>query len=853
MAGPAGVPGFYDPKRAQRPGLGKASLDAGQVVPLTVSLPPGSSLATTNSELNGNYSEAQSKLAAAQASGDPAAIDKAQTNVYLRETQLNTFVKGQNDTTRSTLDEKNYNAPGANTIATTTATAAEGNRDDRPAISETATQTAEPTSFQLIPFDNILHGYSNYTYRFSLYILTESDYNTLVNDPSKTVDLQHLLIASGGAAQDKRAPHFKEDFYFESVDMQIVIGSGNTNSCDFTIKIIEPYGVTLIEKMVKAASELVESNNYVDQPYLLALDFWGYDDEAIAPKKIDGCTRYFTINIVNVEFSVTSKGAEYEFRACPYSGIAMKQAAAEISSAFEVSAKTVAEFFGDSTEALAAVKSAAGATAAPPPPPPRDDSLLTKFAVKPTQAVLQATSGTAAPKPSELNGSLSYVLNQQEQKKKADNAIEIPDEYIFKIDKEIADATILAPDDKSIKDVPMKTELFKKYSAAASSKNITYESDKRKIAVTAGTTLVNLINDIVLHSTYTLDQIIATDDKEAETLKSSKPIEWLRIVPDVELLGYDKKLNRYAKRYIFNLYKTSIFGHFHDQMGQAPPPGAAKIYDYFYTGQNKDIIDLKIDYKADGLTYLNANRGIKAGSTPAANIDNNPDKTDTSNPSGDAFPTTVAVSNSPALNSAARASTNSNDLIINDVKNSLLTGYGEGADMVKVDMNIVGDPAYITQSDIFYGQQTKQFADMPVLPDKSLNPCVTEIYALLRFNTPNDLDLENGIYDFTDKGKDEVSSSSFTGLYKVITVRCSFTGGKFTQNLEMLRQRNQSSNYVIQSAAKAKFTKQDVSPENIKKLTENSNKIFSGLATDLLDLASSLAPVKNLLNGRNLV
>ena len=835
--------------RAMRPGT-RPTATTDQVEVLAVSLPPGSSLARTNSELNGNYSEAQSNLAKAQASGDQAAIDKAQTLVNTRKTQLNTFVKRQNAPS-ATLDEKNYNAPGANAIATSTTTP-EANRDDRPAISETATQTAQPTSFKLIPFDNILHGYSSYTYRFSLYILTEADYNALVNDPSKTVDLPHLLMASGGASQDKRAPHFKEDFYFDSVDMNIVFGSGNTNVCEFTIKIIEPYGVTLLERMVKAATELVNSNNYIEQPYLLALDFWGYDDEAAAPKKIDGCTRYFTIKFATVEFGVTSKGAEYEFRASPYSGIAMKQAVAEISSAFEVSAKTVAEFFGDSAEALAALKSAATAAAAPPPPPPRDD-LLTKFAVIPTQAVLKATSGTASPKPSELTGSLSYVLNQQELKKKADNAIEIPDEYIFKIDKEIADAEILAPDDKSIKDVPMKTELYKKYSAAASSKNITYQSDKRKIAVTAGTSLTNLINDVVLHSTYALNQIIEADNKEADTLRENKPISWLRIVPDIELLGYDKKLNRYAKRYIFNLYKFSIFGHFHDQMGQAPPPGAAKIYDYFYTGQNKDIIDLKIEYKADALAYLNANRAIKSGSTPAANIDSNPDKTDTSNPSGDAFPTTVAISNSPATNSPARASTNSNDLILNDVKQSLLTGYGEGADMVKVDITIVGDPAYITQSDIFYGQQTKQFANMPVLPDRSLNPCATEIYVVLRFNTPNDIDLENGIYDFTDKGEKEISSSSFTGLYKIVTVKCSFAGGKFTQNIEMLRQRNQSSNYVVESAAKAKFTKQDVGPESIKKLTESSNKIFGGLATDLLDLASSFAPVKNLLSGRNLV
>lgn len=840
--------------RQFRPGV-PVTESAEKVEVLTVSLPPGSSLARTNSELNGAYSEAQANLAKAQASGDPAAITRATNVLNQSKTRLNVFVKGQNDTTRSTLDEKNIVDPAtrnanANTTTTTTTATSEANRDDRGGTTPSTTQPAQSTPFKLVPFDNILHEYSSYTYRISLSVLSEADYNTITNDPSKTVDLKNLLLASGGGSQDKRAPYFKEDFYFESLDMEIILGdSGTTNVAEFTFKIIEPYGVSLVERLVKALSELVQSDNYIDQPYLLTIDFWGYDDEALAPKKIEGCTRNFIINIANLEFNITSKGAEYEFKCLPYSQGCLKASVAAMSAAFEVSAKTVAEFFGDSK--TPPTPPAESTTAALRVNTPRDDRSNTPQT--PAPGTIEAQGSSASPKPAQINGSLSYVLNQQQQKLKEDKALDIPDEFVFKIDKEIADATILSADDKSIKDVPMKTDLYKKYAAAASKTTITYESDKRKIAVAAGTSIINLINDIVLHSTYALDQIISADNKDAESLKAEKPISWLRIVTDIELLGFDKIRNCYAKRYIFSLYKFSVFGHYHEQMGQAPAPGVAKIYDYFYTGQNKDIIDLKIEYKADAITYLTANRAIKAGSTPPANADQNPDITDTSNPSGNSFPTKIAVSNSPALSSAARASTNSNDLIINDVKESLLTGYGESADMVSIDVNIVGDPSYIIQADIFYGQQTDQFANVPILPDRSLNPCVTDIYALVRFNTPNDIDLEKGIYDFSDKGDKEVTSSSFTGLYKAVKITCSFAGGKFTQNLNLLRERNQSSNYVIESAAKNKFVNQDVSPENIKKLTESSNKIFGGIASDLFDLASSLAPIKNLLDGRGLV
>jgi len=825
MAGPAGVPGFYDPRRAQNPGLGKATLNAGPIVPLTVKLPPGSSLVTKNSDLNKNYSDAQARLTAAQASGDPVAINKAQTNLYFHTTQLNNFVKGQNDTTRSTLDEKNIVDPNK-PVTPTTMPKTEANRDDRPAPANSTVQTAQVSPITLKPNENLLHGYSSYTYKFSLGILGEDDYNNLVNDPKRVVDLKNILIASGGISQDKRAAYFKNDFYFDSIEMEATFGSGaearNTNVQQFIIKIIEPYSVTLIERLVKVATESVKSNSYIEQPYVLTLDFWGYNDEALSPIKIEGCSRNFIIAIKNITFNLTHKGAEYELTCSPFAHGAFNESVATISSNFEVSAKTVKEFFGDGTDAAQAAIKVASAG--------RDDR------------------AGSPPTPELLTGSLGYVLTQHSKKLQEKGEIEIADEFKFVIDKEIANAAILSSDDTSIKDVPMKTEAFKKYAAAKSIKNISYDNEKRKISVAAGTTLINLINDIVLHSTYSLDQVIDATDEEAKTLKETKPIQWVRIVPDIELLGFDKKRNTYAKRFTYNVLKFSVFGHNHEQMGQAPVPGVAKIYDYFYTGQNKDIIDLKLEFKSAITLYTNSNRSIKAGSTPPKNIDNNPDKTDISNPPADAFPTKVAVSNSPALNSAARASTNSNDLILNDVSNSLITGYQ--SDLVHLDISIVGDPAYITQTDVFYGKFTGNFAGSTVLPDGSLNPCITDIFALIRFNTPNDIDVDKGMYDFTDKGNNDVTSSSFTGLYRVTKLTNHFSGGKFTQNLTMVRMPAQSTNYIIESAAKNKFVNTDSSPDAIKKLESQASKVLTGIANELSDLASIFAPIKNLLNGR---
>jgi hypothetical protein len=82
----------------------------------------------------------------------------------------------------------------------------------------------------------------------------------------------------------------------------------------------EPYGVTLFEKMRAAAF----NNGYfdhIDCPYLLTLDFRGYDNLGKPLSVIT--TRYLPIKITNVEMEINQGGTVYTMTGVPWTDFAM--------------------------------------------------------------------------------------------------------------------------------------------------------------------------------------------------------------------------------------------------------------------------------------------------------------------------------------------------------------------------------------------------------------------------------------------------------------------------------------------------------------------------------------------------
>ena len=119
-----------------------------------------------------------------------------------------------------------------------------------------------------------------------------------------------------------------------------------------------------------------------------------------------------------------------------------------------------------------------------------------------------------------------------------------------------------------------------------------------------------------------------------------------------------------------------------------------------------------------------------------------------------------------------------------DIEDSLMTL--SQADMLQLDLDIIGDPAYIKQDDIFWSPQiASEYGneDPRLTIDGSLKTDDGEVYVSLKFRTPIDVDESTGLMKFDSK----YQQSLFSGMYRVLTVSSKFRNGQFIQTLSLVR------------------------------------------------------------------
>jgi hypothetical protein len=110
-----------------------------------------------------------------------------------------------------------------------------------------------------------------------------------------------------------------------------------------------------------------------------------------------------------------------------------------------------------------------------------------------------------------------------------------------------------------------------------------------------------------------------------------------------------------------------------------------------------------------------------------------------------------------------------------------------GADMVVVDLTIIGDPDWIPQDRSILPALTQGSGDARYVGG-SIATDVHDVFAMLKFKTPRDYDPEKGLMRI------ETDHTFVQGLYRTITVESNFTEGKFEQKLRLIRVQDQVSN-----------------------------------------------------------
>jgi hypothetical protein len=110
-------------------------------------------------------------------------------------------------------------------------------------------------------------------------------------------------------------------------------------------------------------------------------------------------------------------------------------------------------------------------------------------------------------------------------------------------------------------------------------------------------------------------------------------------------------------------------------------------------------------------------------------------------------------------------------------------------DIANVEIDIVGDPEWLGQSELFYAA-TKDINQRKLMPDKSINYDRSEVFFSVNFNTVVDYDLNTGVADVTrknllqDPGANDGGVSQYSFVYRANTITSQLVTGKFVQQLK---------------------------------------------------------------------
>lgn len=720
---------------------------------------------------------------------------------------------------------------------------------------------------------NELHQYPSYTYGLSLHLLTPNEYNEIVKN--QNFKPTRVLVASAGrknADTFPRASNFSEDFYFENLEMETVIGlnelTRNTNAIRVSFTIIEPYGLTLLNRIITQVTEL-EQESYLDIPYLLEIDFYANNDAGETVGKLSNLTKRIPIKLAKMEVRAGVSGSEYIIEAFPFNHSAYDTTTVTTPENVEVLAGNVADFFASPIDISGNENS------------PRENNgelykLTTGEYVGPDGQVIAASSlptiNVSKDTMNKLNSSTSYgaALTAYYLDLSRRNSISKPDKIHFQIDPEIlkdggGEFSLIGKDPKYNKMSDRASDAIRSSNLPSNVATNEFDLTQRVFAINAGTTIEKVISYVMRQSDYIQKQLVIPEDfgdspaayfqklKEKENLS----LNWFKIVPTIILGEWDPIRKMWQRTITYYVQKYEVKNAKLDIAPQGIAKYPIKEYNYLYTGKNVDIIDWTLQFNA---LYYNAVQVYKNAQTKISNLTDKSEETKNIKPGvGPLSPNAIQIMPSKPIVNNTRYTTNSGavttrEMAVADLEESLLTM--SDADMLKVDLKILGDPSFIKQDDVFYSPKfssnntnNQENPDDRLTTNQSIKTDSGEVYVKLIFRTPVDIDESTGLMRFEEKYKISV----FSGLYKLVKVNSSFSKGAFTQVLELIRLPRQPEDVYESKVGKTSDDERKES-NDISKLTDsNSVDAPSDSVVIPADAADGIKVEDTLTEGETLV
>lgn len=620
------------------------------------------------------------------------------------------------------------------------------------------------------------------------------------NDPrlyrNSPKDLKNIVFSSGGRFDSDRVSTFfgSPEYFINNFVMQTIIGAneatGNSNAVKFTFDIIEPYSMGLLLQSMQSAAVQAGYLSYLDNaPFVLRMDIQGFNElgQNVTTMK----PKFFVLKLTSTKFTVNEGGSVYKVEGVPYNH----------------------QGFSDTIDTL------------------YNDVKL-----------FPSGRGHVFDLLSSGEGSLVNFLNNNEKKLQKEGKITYADQYVIQFpilsSDFVSSAGNVKPANKATQDpnTPVDTSktavqasvskieidpvLADQNVMASASLGLNQQSGGRAIFKRAGDqydektgvlkrdgmtidpktrafqfgqkqSLTAIINQVILSSEYAAEAI------DPKYLTPQGFIKWFKLDVQIELLQLDLLTGDYAKKITYRVVPYYVHQSIFSNATSAPIGYAelmktvVKEYQYIYTGQNVDILNFNIEInnlfyaginpnaENEAATTANQNQrpaekllpGTKAGKGQAAEVQGA--QTGRARPKRD--PKLLAGFKGGAENKSVEQN------VAENFQQAFISG--SSADMVTVNLEILGDPYWMVDSGF-----SNHFSSAPspvsqITDDGSMNYESGNVYIYISFNTPADVDVLTGYYKYSAAGK----QSPFGGIYRVVSCENTFADGNWKQKLKCIR------------------------------------------------------------------
>jgi hypothetical protein len=633
--------------------------------------------------------------------------------------------------------------------------------------------------------DNPLNNFSSYTYSIVLYAISPEDANTYAETGQTPTDRSkyYIVAQSGGiSSADSRAitssgnpgpNQMGLDYFIDSLEFKTTIPNTAATSVAqgsrIKLKIIEPYGFNFTEELKKLALKIskksplmkgvTEDNfNHRLMRYILGIRYYGYDTQGNLVTSKSGFVknysngfsddnsvieRYVVVAINDFKFKVNGNSTTYN--------IELQEAAPQASLGTIIGVTQNPLNINGSTvgEVLMGSKG------------PNSKSLVSELNSQ-TKKLTESSNKTEQ--------SHTYEIEFLDEKNKSDpNGL-------------IATAKLSESDAKTNTGSGASSNTSKS-NIAEQFKQQTFNSNIKSVGFKGGTEIVQIIDDIISKSSYVSNALKVLNNEKPETGSvkntSKQEFKWFSINPIVTTKSFEKKTNYWTfnikyqiKPYIIYYIKSNNVTNF------CKFNGAHKVYNYFLTGENTQVLNYELSYNA--LYFIPESSTLNQ--TGYAITESN---------------TSLAKQPIPSANQGGSQSGTGGVGINNETvpQENVRAQLYSPNDAYKVTMKIMGDPDWILTSTGINAVAQSRFKANPKVKSLSgtaadLGPTMFDGQLLVQviFNTANDY-LNTGLMDVSDQVltmSPGTRNFNIKGtIFTVSHVTSLFLKGSFTQTLEM--------------------------------------------------------------------